>query len=322
MEYRDYYKVLGVARSASADEVKRAYRKLARKFHPDVSKEKNAEARFKEVQEAYEVLRDPEKRAAYDQLGADFKNGQQFRPPPGWGNNFESSGGRGGRGGRRADADPGFSDFFSSLFGTHGPFSEFEGGGAGIQGRGDDRRARIELSLEEAFSGGSREFTLQHPEISGDGHLALRDRTLRVQIPAGVSSGQVIRLAGQGEAGAGKGRAGDLLLEVTIAPHRLYRVEGRDVTLELPVAPWEAALGATVSTPTLGGAVELRIPAGARAGQRLRLRGRGLPGEPPGDQYVVLKIALPPADSPRAKELYETLARELPFDPRAELAAR
>ncbi|MBS0395262.1 MAG: DnaJ domain-containing protein [Proteobacteria bacterium] len=316
MEYRDYYKLLGVARSASADEIKRAYRKLARKYHPDVSKEKNAEARFKEVQEAYEVLRDAQKRAAYDQLGSDFQSGQQFRPPPGWGGNFEFRAGRGAGGG----ADPGFSDFFSSLFGAGSPFGEF-GGAAPRRGRGEDRRARLELTLEEAFHGGSRELTLQHPEPGEGGHVALKDRTLRVQIPAGVAAGQVIRLAGQGGA-AGAGRAGDLLLEVVIAPHRLYRLDGRDVTLELPVAPWEAALGATVSTPTLGGPVELRIPPGARAGQRLRLRGRGLPGDPPGDQYVTLKVVLPPADTARARELYETLARELPFDPRAELTGR
>ncbi|MBS0376358.1 MAG: DnaJ domain-containing protein [Proteobacteria bacterium] len=322
MEYRDYYQVLGVGRGATADEVKRAYRKLARKFHPDVSKEKNAEARFKEVQEAYEVLKDPQKRAAYDELGSEFRNGQQFRPPPGWAPHFESRGGRGGRGARAGvDADPGFSDFFSSLFGAQSPFGEFETEGPAPRRRGEDRRARLDLTLEEAFRGGSRELTLQQPEVGGDGQLTVGERTLRVQIPAGVGQGQVIRLAGQGAAGRG-GRPGDLLLEVAIAPHRWYRLEGRDVTLELPVAPWEAALGATVSTPTLGGPVELRIPAGARAGQRLRLRGRGLPGDPPGDQYVQLKVVLPPADSPRARELYETLARELPFDPRAELDGR
>jgi curved DNA-binding protein len=320
MEYRDYYKLLGVPRGATADEVKRAYRKLARKYHPDVSKEKNAEARFKEVQEAYEVLKDPEKRAAYDQLGPDYQSGQQFRAPPGWGSNFEF---RTGRGGRHAGADPGFSDFFSSLFGAQSPFGDLDGGGgAGFRSRGEDRRARLEVTLEEAYRGGSREFTLQHPEVTGDGHVAVKDRTLRVQIPAGITTGQVIRLGGQGAAGGGGGRAGDLLLEVVIAPHRLYQLDGRDVTIELPVAPWEAALGAAVSTPTLGGAVELRIPPGARAGQKLRLRGRGLPGDPPGDQYVALRIVLPPADTPRARELYETLARELPFDPRAELADR
>ena len=320
MEYRDYYKILGVSRTATGDEIKRAYRKLARKFHPDVSKEKNAEARFKEVAEAYEVLRDADKRAAYDQLGADFVGGQQFRPPPGW----HSSGGGPSRPHRRGSADPGFSDFFSSLFGEDGPFAGSAGGpgggpGGGPRGRGEDRRARLELTLEEAYQGVSRELRMQQQEAGPDGRPVNRERTLRVQVPAGVSAGQVIRLAGQG--GQGPAGAGDVLLEVGIAGHGRYRLEGRDVTLELPIAPWEAALGATVSTPTLGGAVDLRIPAGARAGQKMRLRGRGLPGEPAGDQYVVLQIVLPPADTPRARELYETLARELPFDPRAEPAA-
>ncbi len=316
MEYRDYYKILEIPRTVTPEALKRSYRKLARRFHPDVSKEKNAEARFKEVQEAYEVLKDPEKRAAYDQLGSDYRGGQQFRRPPDWSHNFES--GPRPRGRRAQAGDPGFSDFFSSLFGAEGPF---EGGGAGhgqgFRARGEDHRARIDLTLEEAFTGSSRQISLQHPELGTDGELALRERALKVQIPAGVTAGQVIRLAGQGS--AGNGAAGDLLLEVHLVPHRLYKVEGRDVTLELPVAPWEAALGATVSTPTLGGAVELRIPAGARSGQRMRLRARGLPGDPPGDQYVSLKIVLPPADTPRARELYEQLGAELPFDPRAEL---
>ena len=316
MEYRDYYKLLDLPRSASADEIKRAYRKLARRFHPDVSKEKHAEARFKEVQEAYAVLKDPEKRAAYDQLGADFRGGQQFRPPPDWGHNFEfRAGGRAAPGG-----DAGFSDFFANLFGAGSPFGAAggPGSGRGPRARGEDRRARLELTLEEAFAGVSRQIQLQHAEDSGDGHVALRDRTLRVTVPAGVTTGQVIRLAGQGSAGAGGGRAGDLLLEVQLLPHRRYAVEGRDVTLELPIAPWEAALGASVATPTLAGSVELRVPPGARSGQKLRLRGRGLPGEPPGDQYVKLSIVLPPANDARARELYEQLRRELPFDPRAE----
>jgi curved DNA-binding protein len=317
MEYRDYYKLLEVPRAATAEEIKRAYRKLARRYHPDVSKEKNAEARFKEVQEAYEVLKDPAKRAAYDQLGTDFRGGQQFRPPPDWAHNFEF--GTRPRGRRGAAADSGFSDFFSSLFGAESPFGSMGGDAPrGFRGRGDDHRARLDLTLEEAFRGVSRQISLQHPELDGDGHVALRERTLKVQVPAGVTAGQVIRLAGQG-GGAGGGAAGDLLLEVQLTPHRLFTAEGRDVTLELPIAPWEAALGATVSTPTLGGAVELRIPAGARAGQKLRLRGRGLPGDPPGDQYVVLRIVLPPADSDRARAFYEQMRTELPFDPRADL---
>jgi len=316
MEYHDYYKTLDVSRTATADEIKRAYRKLARKFHPDVSKEKNAEARFKEVAEAYEVLKDPEKRAAYDQLGSDYRGGQSFNPPPEWG---RGGGFRPGPGGD----DAGFSDFFSSLFGDHGGLGGTgpgPRGGARFRGRGEDRRARLDLSLEEAYSGVSRQFSLQHAEAGERGGMALKERTLRVQVPAGVTAGQVIRLAGQGEAGMGGGPAGDLLLEVALEPHRLYAVEGRDVTLALPIAPWEAALGATVSTPTLGGPVELRIPAGARTDQKMRLRGRGLPGDPPGDQYVLFKIVTPPAATPRAKELYEQLRSELPFDPRADLA--
>jgi curved DNA-binding protein len=296
MEYRDYYQVLGVSRSASADEIKRAYRKLARKYHPDVSKETNAEARFKEVQEAYEVLKDPEKRASYDELGASYKQGQQFRPPPGWQGGFQGGSG-----------DAGFSDFFSSLFGDDSPFGG-RAGGRRRPARGSDVRARLDLSLEEAYLGGAREIRVD---------AAGSDRTLRVQIPAGVQSGQTIRLAGQGSPGSAG--AGDLLLELVIQPHRLYRVEGRDLSMDLPLAPWEAALGATVAAPTLAGPVDLRIPAGARAGQKLRLRGRGLPGEPPGDQYVVLKIVLPPADTPEAREAFARLARELPFDPRADL---
>ena len=314
MEYRDYYKILGVPRTVTAEELKRTYRKLARRYHPDVSKEKNAEARFKEVQEAYEVLKDPEKRAAYDQLGSDFRGGQQFRPPPDWGSNFEFRGQPRSR--RGAGPDPGFSDFFSSLFGEN---SGFTGTGHGFQSRGEDHRARIDLTLEEAFHGVSRQIALQHPVVNEDGQVALQERTLKVQVPAGITAGQAIRLAGQGSGGAGGAGAGDLLLEVHLTPHRLYKVDGRDITLELPVAPWEAALGATVSTPTLGGPVELRIPAGARAGQKMRLRGRGLPGDPAGDQYVVLKIVLPPAGTDRARALYEQMKEELPFDPRAEL---
>lgn len=319
MEYRDYYKLLGVERTATADEVKRAYRKQARRFHPDVSKEKDAEARFKEVQEAYEVLKDPEKRAAYDQLGRNYSNGQQFRPPPGWGSGFEF----GGQGSHRRGAstgDPGFSDFFSSLFGNASPFGQFEEG-AGVRGGGrrQDHRARLEITLQEAFQGGPREVSLSHPETSADGHLVSRERTLRVQIPAGITSGQVIRLAGQGASGPG-GSRGDLLLEIVVAAHPLFRLEGRDVFLELPIAPWEAALGVTASVPTLGGPVGLKIPPGARSGQKLRLRGRGLPGTTPGDQYVILMMVAPPAQSAEQRQLYERMRDEFKFDPRADLA--
>ncbi len=312
MEYKDYYKVLGVGREATAEEIKRSYRKLARKYHPDVSKEKNAEERFKEVQEAYEVLHDPKKRTAYDQLGKDWRAGQQFRPPPDWGQRFEFSFGGGGE---QAD----FSDFFSSLFG--GGRTQF-GGRAQRFRRGEDRHARIEIDLEEAFHGGTRTIRLQQPEMSSGGELALKEREIRVTIPAGVADGQQIRLRGQGEGGDRAGDAGDLYLEIGIRPHPVYRFEGRNVILTLPVAPWEAALGAQVEVPTLGGPVQMKISAGARAGQRLRLKGRGLPGKPPGDELVELEIVLPPADAPAARALYEQMRRELSFDPRADLRRR
>jgi curved DNA-binding protein len=333
MRFKDYYEVMGVPRGATQDEIKRAYRKLARKFHPDVSKEKDAEERFKELQEAYEVLKDPEKRVAYDQLGENWRQGQEFRPPPDWGKGFEFSAGRGrgSSGGQAGTAD--FSDFFSELFGARSPFSRDGGIGARTHGfetaggrggrshaaAGQDHVARVEIAVEDAYRGGARTIELRTPEITPEGHVTTRPRTLRVLIPAGVVAGQQIRLAGQGSPGFGGGPAGDLYLEVNFRPHPLYRVDGRDITVTLPVAPWEAALGETVSVPTLGGAVEMKLPTGARSGQRLRLRGRGLPGQTPGDQYVVLEVVLPP-DSPRSREFFERMKRELPFDPRAELA--
>ena len=326
MEFRDYYKILGVERAATADQIKTAYRRLARKFHPDVSKEPNAEARFKEMQEAYEVLRDPEKRAAYDQLGSEWKSGQQFRPPPDWGSGFEFSGApQGARGRRRAAPGAGagaaaqdgsfsqeeFSDFFSSLFGGGSQF----GGATARAAR--DHHARLDIDLEEAYRGTTRTLDLKRPEVKADASLELRSHTVRVTIPAGVSEGQLIRLAGQGEAAQGGASSGDLYLEVHILPDRRFTLDGRDVTLTFPVAPWEAALGAAVTVPTLGGAVEMHIPPGAQSGQKLRLRGRGLPGSTPGDQYVLLKVVLPPADSPQAKALYEEMRAKLDFDPRS-----
>jgi curved DNA-binding protein len=311
VEYKDYYKVLGVERTANADEIKRVYRKLARRYHPDVSKEKNAEEKFKEVQEAYEVLRDPEKRAAYDQLGAQWKSGEQFRPPPDWGQGFEFS--YGGGGGEDAS---GFSDFFANLFGAGSPFGR---AGADFRRRGGDRHARIEIDLEDAYEGAERTIRLHNPEVTPDGRVTLREKEVRVTIPVGVSDGQQIRLRGQGEPSGGNGTAGDLYLEIGIRPHSLYQLEGRNVIVTLPVAPWEAALGGNVEVPTLGGPVEMKIPAGARSGQRLRLKGRGLQGQTPGDEIVLLKVVLPPADSAPARALYEQMRRELAFDPRAEL---
>jgi curved DNA-binding protein len=323
--YKDYYQIMGVARDASQDDIKRAYRRLARKFHPDVSKEANAEDKFKELQEAYEVLKDPQRRAAYDQLGSNWRAGQEFRPPPDWGRDFEfSTSSFGGAGGGQAD----FSDFFASLFGQRSPFgqqrSSFGGGGRGRGGfaaAGEDHVAKIQIELEDAFRGGSQTIELKAPQLGEDGRVTVQPRTLKVTIPAGVTEGQRIRLAGQGSPGVGGGPAGDLYLEIGFRPHRLFAVDGRDLTLTLPIAPWEAALGATVQTPTLAGPVDLRIPPNAKAGQKMRLKGRGLPGQTAGDQYVVLKIVQPPADTPRAKEFYEQMQRELPFDPRMEWQA-
>jgi len=327
MEYRDYYKILGVARTATADEIKKTYRRLARKFHPDVSKEANAETKFKEVQEAYEVLKDPEKRAAYDQLGSDWKSGQQFRPPPDWGSGFEFRGGprqstRGNTRRRTASTEEfeeaeGFSDFFSSLFGGAGGGASPFGGASSRAAR--DHHARVDIDLEEAFAGTTRTLELKRPELKPDGTLELKTHTVRVTIPTGVTDGQLIRLSGQGEQSTTGGRPGDLYLEVHIKPHKMFQLEGRDVTLTLPITPWESALGATVTVPTLGGGVEMRIPANSQSGQKMRLRGRGLPGQSPGDQYVQLKIVIPPANSPEARAVFEQMKQEMDFDPRAEL---
>jgi curved DNA-binding protein len=284
MQYKDYYQVLGVARGAEADEVKRVYRKLARKYHPDVSKEKNAENKFKEVQEAYEVLRDPEKRAAYDQLGRDYRPGQQFRPPPDWSQRFGHSGGQ-----RFSDVN-GFSDFFSSLF----------GGAAGAPPPEADA-GYLDITVEEAFAGTKRRVMLNEGG---------RARAVDVQIPAGVSEGQSLRIAGSGGGAS-------LIFRIRLRPHALYALQGKDVQMELPLAPWEAALGAKVAVPTLGGTVELTVPAGAQSGQKLRLRGRGFPGTPGGDQIVSIKLVTPAAQSAEAKAAYERMRSEFNFDPRA-----
>jgi curved DNA-binding protein len=316
VEFKDYYKVMGVARDATEAQIKQAYRKLARKYHPDVSKEKDAEARFKEVGEAYEVLKTPEKRVAYDQLGQGPRPGEDFRPPPDWGSGFEFSGAGGGPGNAE------HSDFFESLFGAAGRRGRRGfGEGRGADERGDDHHAKVMLDLEATLEGGSRTFTLRVPELDAHGRLVSKERVLNVQVPRGILSGQTIRLAGQGSsAGAGTlAKPGDLYIEVEFQPHALYRVDGRDLYLELPVTPWEAALGAAVKTPTPGGAVDLKIPAGSHAGTKLRLKGRGIPASTPGDFYVVLQIALPAAVDEPAKAAYRALADALPFNPRASL---
>ena len=329
MEFKDYYKTLGVARDASADDIKIAYRKLARKFHPDVSKEKDAEARFKEIGEANEVLKDPEKRTAYDAAGSQWERQQaaggaprggaarDFQPPPGWDAGFEFSG--------RGGAD--HSDFFEALFGGARTGRGGVGAGAGAASRpdlpmpGQDHHAKVMIELEDAYRGARRSIVLRMPALDDAGRGVMRERTLEITIPKGIRAGQQLRLAGQGGPGLGNGVAGDLFLEIAFNPHPRFRVDGRDVEVDLPLAPWEAALGASVSAATPDGDVELTIPPGSVAGRKLRLKGKGIPGtgagNAAGDLYVVLAISLPPAEGAKARAAYEAFAAAFDFNPRA-----
>ncbi|MGH8216721.1 MAG: DnaJ C-terminal domain-containing protein [Rhodanobacteraceae bacterium] len=304
MEFQDYYDTLGVKASASDDEIKSAYRKLARKYHPDKNKEAGAEDKFKVVSEAYEVLHDKQKRAAYDNLRAGgYRGGDQFRPPPGW-QQQQTPGGFEFRDAGGGDA-AGFSDFFESLFGGRAAGARAQRGPL----RGNDVRAAVEIGLRTAYTGGKQRLGLRD---------ATGERTLEVNIPAGILPGKVIRLAGQGEPGYNGGPAGDLLLEVQVHDDAQFKLHGRDIEVEVPVSPWEAALGAKVPVPTLGGNVELRIPADSRTGRKLRLKGRGMPGRTPGDQIVTLSIQIPPADGAKAKAAYQAFEKAFAgFDPRA-----
>ncbi|MEW6519747.1 MAG: DnaJ C-terminal domain-containing protein [Thermodesulfobacteriota bacterium] len=313
MEYKDYYKTLGVARDADQDAIKRAYRKLARKYHPDVNRSADAEKRFKEIGEAYEVLKDPGKRAAYDRIGSGWQEGQEFRPPPDWNAGFEfSSGGFG-------EAAGSYSDFFEELFGRAGMGRSFHVRHGGMRAKGEDHQARIMINLEDSFAGAVQTITLQLTEVDGAGRIVARPHTLNVRIPKGIMAGQSIRLAEQGGQGFGGGPRGDLYIEVDFYPHRLFKADKRDIYLELPVTPWEAALGATVEVPTLGGRVEMKIPPGSQSGQKLRLKKKGLPGDPPGDQFVVLKVVVPRADTEEAREIYKKMAAVMPMNPRSAL---
>ena len=320
LDFKDYYTTLGVAKDATADEIKKSFRKLARKYHPDVSKEADADARMKEINEAYTVLSDPEKRAAYDQLGRGYQPGQDFRPPPDWDAGFEFSG-RGDPGAGAGDFGD-YSDFFAELFGrmgARGPRARGAPFGAeDLHARGEDHHAKILVDLEDVYRGASRQISLRVPKIDADGRLVLETRTLNVQIPKGLREGQLMRLAGQGGRGLGEGKPGDLLLEVHFKPHARFQAQASDVTMTLPVAPWEAALGAVVALNLPDGTtLNVRIPPGAQSGRQLRVRGKGIPSNPPGDLLLDIRVVVPPADTPRAKELYEAMARDLAFNPRA-----
>jgi curved DNA-binding protein len=306
VEYKDYYQTLGVEKDASAEDIKKAYRKLVRKYHPDVSKHKDADTKTKEINEAYGVLGDAEKRAAYDELGRGYQQGQEFRPPPDWG-------GQHGFGGAGAGADDFFADLFAHV-GRRGRAGR--GAGHGFQMRGEDIHAAIAIDLAEAYTGTTRAVGLRVPQRDAQGRVAMQEKTLSVNIPKGVTPGQQLRLAGQGHAGVGGGAPGDLYLEIEFNPDPRYRIEGSQVYQTVPVTPWEAALGGQIAVPTPSGQVEVTVPAGSQAGRKLRLKGRGIPANPPGDLYLLLEVVLPPANTERARELYQQMARELAFNPR------
>jgi len=317
MEFKDYYQTLGVEKNASQDEIKKAYRKLARKYHPDVSKEADAAAKMAQLNEANTVLSDPEKRAAYDAVSAQAaaqgtRAGAEFRPPPGWDTGFEFSGSPAGAGGGD------YSDFFEQLFGQ----AARRGGGFGhadprAERRGSDHHAKIELDLQDAYHGGTRTLSLRAARPGPDGRMQSEERSLEVRIPKGVREGQLIRLAGQGGPGLGEAPAGDLFLEVHFRPDARWRSVDRDVYQPLPLAPWEAALGASVEVQTPSGTVEVTVPGRSRAGRKLRLKGRGIPAATPGDLYLEVEIALPPADSDAARAAWTALGKAFPtFNPR------
>jgi curved DNA-binding protein len=321
VEYKDYYKLLEVKRDASQDEISKAFKKLARKCHPDLNPgDCKAEGKFKDINEAYEVLRDPEKRKMYDTLGPNWQHGQNFQPPPGYENvrfNFGGGGGPHDMGG--------FSDFFQTIFGGSGGMGGFGGGpgfgqGGGFQrrpSRGQDVEASLELTLEEAYQGGSKAITLQEEAIAPDGRPYLKPKTLSVNIPAGMRDGGKIRLAGQGAQGFGGGPTGDLYLRITIRPHSRFKLEDVNVVVDVPVSPWEAALGATVRVPTLDGEIEMTIPPGIGSGRKLRIRGKGLNGKAGrGDQLARIMVQVPKTLSDEERSLWEKLAKASDFNPR------
>jgi curved DNA-binding protein len=310
MDYKDYYKTLNVKKDVDAATLKKTYRRLARKYHPDVSKEANAEEKFKEVKEAYEVLKDPEKRKAYDSMGANWKQGQGFERPPGW--EFQQQ--QQQRHAQNANFDGSdFSDFFENLFGQRRQAQP-------RATRGQDQHTKITVSLQEAFNGGTRQIGLKQPEMMANGQVRHIQRTLNIKIPKGVTQGQQIRLKGQGSDGTGGGPKGNLYLEIHITTQKPYTIDGKNVLLTLPITPWEAVLGAKVSVPTMAGTVEMNIPAGSASGKKMRLKGRGLPGKIPGDQYITLQIVMPEIKTDDDKQLFETMKAQIDFDPRSTLS--
>ncbi|MDF1795810.1 MAG: DnaJ C-terminal domain-containing protein [Coxiellaceae bacterium] len=316
MEFQDYYKLLGVDKNATDDQIKKQYRRLARKYHPDVSKEDNAEEKFKQVKEAYEVLKDAEKRKAYDQFGENWQQGQGFEPPPNWDFNQQQQQQQYGGGAQYGGED--FSDFFENLFGQRG--AGFGQRGGQQQARGQDQHSKLNITLQEAYSGSSRQLSMQQPVVDQNtGQVHYEKRSLNVKIPAGVTQGQQIRLKGQGAEGFAGGAKGDLYLEIHIEADKTYKLDGKDILLTLPISPWEAALGEKIQVPTLGGKVGLTIPANSQSGQKMRLKGRGLPGKTAGDQYVILNIVTPEATTDDQRDLYKKMAESMPFNPRTKL---
>jgi len=299
MKYQDYYQILGVPRDASDVDIKKSYRKLARQYHPDVSKDAAAEDKFKEVNEAYDVLKDAEKRAAYDRFGSDWKHGHEFSP-----------GGYGGGGVSSGD----FSDFFESIFS-----GGFQQGSPFRQQppKGADHHLKLDITLEEAYAGGSKTIQFSQKPASGERLAKPGMKKLKINIPKGVASGQKIRLVRQGQPAPNGGESGDLYLEMNILPHRYFKLDNQDVSLRLPVTPWEAAQGATLKVPTLDGDVELKIKAGVQSGQKMRLKGKGMPGHEKGDQLVEILIQTPPADNEKAEKFYSEMQKQFDFNPRS-----
>lgn len=335
VKFQDYYEILGIPRDAAQEQIQSAYRKLARKYHPDINKDKDAEDKFKKISEAYEVLKDPEKRKKYDMLGANWKTGDDFTPPPGW-EQWQT--------GSRHRTDPhsgfdfgfdfgdmgtsfgsGFSDFFESLFGD--AFQGFRttrsthngaGGGFHSSARGQDQEAELTITLEEAYTGTKKNITLSYSEVDGAGRIKQKSKTLDVTIPSGITDGKRLRLSGQGSKGGTKGAAGDLYLRIHIAPHHNFRVKGADIEIDTPITPWEAALGAEITVPLVQGSAKLKLQPGIQSGQRLRIKGKGLKKNKnqQGDLYTVVKIVVPKDLSSEERELFSKLSKTSSFKPR------